>query len=58
MILGSVPDEKRIALLADFVRTAGAPPILKKDDARTQIGENWTTFDRQLHINDMMTYPK
>ena len=44
--------------LQDDVLNIVIPPILKRDNARTRIGEKQTAFEFQFYINDMMTEPK
>ena len=44
--------------LDDFVQNIDIPPILNRDYARTQAGDEWTAFECQLCINSTMTEPK
>ena len=43
--------------LQDFVRNAGIPPTLKRDNAKTQTGDKWAGFERQMCINGLITEP-
>ena len=43
--------------LQDFVRSIGVLPTLKRENARTQTGNKWTDFERQLCMNGLMTEP-
>lgn len=43
--------------LRDFFRVVGIPPVLKRDNARTQVGDKWTDFERHMCVNGSHAEP-
>ena len=45
------------AAYQDFIREVGAPTALCTDNAKTQVGEKWTTTNRKHHIQQRTIVP-
>ena len=44
-----------LLFLQDFAQSMTIPPVLKWNNARTQVGEKQTSFERQIRINRLFT---